>query len=209
MTQRSIKVLQPRRPIAIVRLDDLTTALELSNALLAGGITTLEFTLTNREANATITRVRQEFGERLTVGAGTILDADAAQRSIEAGAQFLVTPVLLPEVILVGKNQDIPVVCGAYTPSEIWSAWNMGAELVKVFPAGQLGPDYFKDILAPLPDLRLVPTGGVNLETCGQFLAAGAYTVAVGSNLINKDLIRKKDWQTLTELARQYVEACR
>ncbi|GAC1366787.1 MAG: bifunctional 4-hydroxy-2-oxoglutarate aldolase/2-dehydro-3-deoxy-phosphogluconate aldolase [Ktedonobacteraceae bacterium] len=209
MPQRVVKVLQPRMPIAIVRLDNLDDALEISRALLEGGITTLEFTLTNKKANEVITKVRQAFGERLSVGAGTVLDAAHALASIEAGAQFLVTPILAPDVIEVGRQRDVPVVCGAFTPTEIWTAWKLGATLVKVFPAGQLGPGYFKDILAPLPELLLVPTGGVNLETCGPFLAAGAYTVAVGGQLLDKEIIRAKDWDALRELAHKYIEACK
>ncbi len=209
MSQHTAKILQPRMPIAIVRLENLDDAIELSGALLAGGITTLEFTLTNKKANDAITKVRQTFGDRLIVGAGTVLDAENAAASIDAGAQFLVTPLLVPDVIEVGKKRDVPVVCGAFTPTEIWTAWKLGAELVKVFPAGQLGPGYFKDILAPLPDLLLVPTGGVNLETCASFLAAGAYTVAVGSQLISKEIVRTKDWDALIVLARKYIEACR
>ena len=208
MSQRSVTLLKPRQPIAIVRLDNLDDALELSQALLEGGLTTLEFTLTNSKANAVIKQVKNHFGDRLLVGAGTVLNAEAANNSIDAGAQFLVTPILALDVIEVGVERRVPVVCGAYTPTEIWTAWSAGAELVKVFPAGQLGPAYFKDILAPLPELKLIPTGGVNLETCGKFLAAGAYSVAIGSNLINKELIARKDWSTLTELARKYVKAC-
>jgi len=209
MSQRIVKVLQPRMPIAIVRLDNLDDAIELSGALLAGGITTLEFTLTNKKANDAIAKVRETFGDQIIVGAGTVLDADNAAASINAGAQFLVTPILAPAVIETGKKHDIPVVCGAFTPTEIWTAWKLGADLVKVFPAGQLGPGYFKDVLAPLPDLLLVPTGGVNLETCGPFLAAGAYTVAVGSQLLNKEIVHTRDWSALTALARRYSEACK
>ncbi len=208
MTQRVVKTLQPRKPIAIVRLDDLGEAIELSRALLEGGITTLEFTLTNKEANKVISKVREEFGDRLAVGAGTVLDEEMARAALQAGAQFLITPVLSRLVIDVGRTHGIPVVCGAYSPTEILTAWRAGATLVKVFPAGGLGPSYIKDILAPLPDLLLVPTGGVNLETCGAFLAAGAYTVAVGSQLVSKEIVRKKDWPALTELARHYVQAC-
>ncbi len=208
MSQHAERLLQPRMPIAIVRLDTLDDAVELSGALLAGGITTLEFTLTNKKANDAITKVRQAFGDRLIVGAGTVLDGYNAAVSVDAGAQFLVTPLLVPDVIEAGKERSVPVVCGAFTPTEIWTASKLGADLVKVFPAGQLGPGYFKDILAPLPDLLLVPTGGVNLETCGQFLTAGAYTVAVGSQLISKEIVRTKDWDALTTLARKYIEAC-
>lgn len=202
------QLLPPRKPIAIVRLSDLESALEMSHALLDGGISAIEFTLTNPQANEVIAKVRREYADRLVVGAGTILDAQMARESIQAGAQFLVTPVLVPDVIEVGKEMGIPVVCGAFTPTEMLTAWRAGAPLIKLFPAGRLGASYVKDVLAPLPQLRIVPTGGVNLETCKTFLDAGAYTVAIGSSLVSKELINKKDWPTLTELARRYVEAC-
>ena len=208
MAKNVEQILPPRNPIAIVRLDDLSASLEISRALLEGGITRLEFTLTNSEANKAITEVRREFGERLVVGAGTILDAEQARTSIEAGAQFLVTPAMLPEVIAVARERQVPIACGAYTPTEILSAWRLGADLVKVFPASAGGPGYIKDVRGPLPNIPLVPTGGVNLNTCGAFLAAGAYTVAIGSQLVGKDIARTKDWAGLTALARQYVEAC-
>ena len=208
MSQRSVSILHLRMPIAIVRLHNLDNALEICKALLDGGITTLEFTLTNARANEVITRIRQEFGDRMTVGAGMVLDGAMARDSIAAGAQFLVTPILALDVIEQGREQDIPVISGAYTPTEIWTAWKAGATLVNVFPASQAGPCYFKDILALFPQLKLLPTGGVNLDTCGAFLAAGAYTVAVGSQLIDRDLVRQKDWKALAALAHQYVEAC-
>jgi 2-dehydro-3-deoxyphosphogluconate aldolase/(4S)-4-hydroxy-2-oxoglutarate aldolase len=208
MTNIVEQILPLRNPIAIVRLDDLSAALEISRALLEGGITRLEFTLTNTEANKAITEVRHEFGDRLVVGAGTILDAEQAQASIEAGAQFLVTPALLPDVIAVAHERQVPIACGAYTPTEILTAWRLGAHLVKVFPASAGGPGYIKDVRGPLPNIPLVPTGGVNLNTCGAFLAAGAYTVAIGSQLVSKDIARTKDWAVLTALARQYIQAC-
>lgn len=208
MTKNIGHVLLPRMPIAIVRLDDLSDALDISKALLAGGINEIEFTLTNPRANEVISGVRQALGDRLTVGAGTVLDEQMAFASIDAGAQFLVTPALLPEVIAAGVKREIPVVCGAFTPTEILTAWRSGASLVKVFPAGQLGAGYFKDVLAPLPDIPLVPTGGVSLETCAGFLKAGAYTVAVGSQLVSKDIAHARDWIALTERARRFVQAC-
>jgi 2-dehydro-3-deoxyphosphogluconate aldolase/(4S)-4-hydroxy-2-oxoglutarate aldolase len=202
------KILPPRKPIAIVRLDDLSEAIQLSRALLEGGITKLEFTLTNQEANQAINMVRKEFGASLTVGVGTVLDAEQANASIDAGAQFLVTPALLPDVIKVARERDIPIACGAYTPTEILTAWRLGADLVKVFPASVLGPGYIKDVRGPLPDIPLVPTGGVNVGNCAAFLNAGAYTVGVGGQLVSKDLVKKQDWAALTALARQYIEAC-
>ncbi len=208
MSQDFTKILRPRAPIAIVRLDNLEEAVQLSRALLEGGIIEVEFTLTNQQALNVIEKVRGEFGENLVVGAGTVLDEGMAYAAIQAGAQFLVTPALLPDVITAGVSRNIPVACGAFTPTEILKAWRSGADLVKVFPAGQLGPTYIKDVLAPLPTIRLVPTGGVDLENCAAFLAAGAYTVAVGSQLVSKDLVENKDWDALRERARRYVEAC-
>ncbi|HEY7417899.1 MAG TPA: bifunctional 4-hydroxy-2-oxoglutarate aldolase/2-dehydro-3-deoxy-phosphogluconate aldolase [Ktedonobacteraceae bacterium] len=201
-------LLPPRKPIAIIRLDDLSAIMLISRALLDGGIDRLEFTLTNKDATEAIKRVRSEFGTHLVVGVGTVLDANMAQAAIDAGAQFVVTPVLVPEVITLCNKYDMPIVCGAFTPTEIFSAWCLGADLVKVFPAGQLGPGYIKDVLAPLPGLKLVPTGGVNLDTCSAFLAAGAYTVAVGSQLVGQALVQQQNWAALSDLARRYTQAC-
>jgi 2-dehydro-3-deoxyphosphogluconate aldolase/(4S)-4-hydroxy-2-oxoglutarate aldolase len=172
------QILPPRTPIAIARLDDLSEAIEISRALLAGGITRLEFTLTNTEANRVITEVQRVVGDRLVVGAGTVLDAEQAHTSIDAGAQFLVTPALLPEVINVARERHIPIACGAYTPTEILTAWRLGANLVKVFPASALGPGYIKDVRGPLPNIPLVPTGGVNVNNCAAFLAAIRWRLA-------------------------------
>lgn len=208
MTQASQRIIKRRQPIAIVRLDDLSEAVQLSHALCEGEINALEFTFTNELAPQAIAQVRRELGESVVVGAGTVLDTQHAEIAIEAGAQFLVTPALLPEVIDAGRRHNIPVICGAFSPTEILTAWNAGAEYVKVFPAGRLGPDYLKDVLAPLPNILLVPTGGVSLENCATFLAAGAYTVAIGSQLVDKNLVRAKDWAALTHLAKQYIRAC-
>ena len=207
MTERQ-KIIAPRQPIAIVRLEDLTESVKISRALLQGGIRTLEFTLTNRHALAVIEQVRAELQGEVLVGAGTVLDAESARASILSGAEFLVTPTYQPDVIACGRRYGVPVACGAFTPTEILAAWQSGADLVKVFPAGPLGPAYIKDVRAPLPDIRLVPTGGVNLDNCAAFLRAGAYTVAMGSSLVDKDMIRQKDWRSLATLARRYVEAC-
>jgi 2-dehydro-3-deoxyphosphogluconate aldolase/(4S)-4-hydroxy-2-oxoglutarate aldolase len=200
--------LLPREPIAIVRLDDLSSAVDLARALVAGGIRALEFTLTNAKAPAAIGRVRAELGGSALVGAGTVLDTQGAQTSILAGAQFLVTPTYQPEVIECGLQDGVPVVSGALTPTEILRAWESGATLVKVFPARTFGPAYIKDVLAPLPDLRLVPTGGVSPDNCAAFLDAGAYTVAVGSSLVDEDMITRGDWDALSHLASEYVRAC-
>lgn len=208
MTKQVDGKIQPRQPIAIVRLDDLEQAVEISRALLAGGITAQEFTLTNPRALEALAEAQRELPGELLVGAGTVLDANMAQSALVAGAEFLVTPAFLPDIIMVGRDAGVPVISGAFTPTEILGAWRAGADLVKVFPAGGVGPTYIKDILGPLPTIPLVPTGGVNLRNCAAFLAAGAYTVAIGSSLVSKELVRQQDWRTLTELAHQYVQAC-
>jgi 2-dehydro-3-deoxyphosphogluconate aldolase/(4S)-4-hydroxy-2-oxoglutarate aldolase len=204
----AITKIEPRHPIAVVRLDDLSEAVPLCRALIAGGMRIAEFTLTCADAPAAITRARGELGSEMLVGAGTVLDKDGAKRSIDSGAQFLVTPIVAPDVITTGIAAGIPVVCGAMTPTEIHAASQAGAEFVKIFPAGRLGPSYLKDILGPLPGLKLVPTGGIDVENCAAFLNAGAYTVAIGSNLVSKKVVAEKDWPALTALARKYVEAC-
>ena len=208
MTSQVIRKIQPRQPIAIVRLDDLEHAVEISRALLAGGIPVQEFALSNPRALEALVQVQKELSGDVLLGAGTVLDADMAQSAIEAGAEFLVTPAFLPDVIMVGRESGISVVSGAFTPTEILGASRAGADLVKVFPAGGVGPAYIKDVLGPLPTIPLVPTGGVNLGNCAAFLAAGAYTVAIGGSLVDKELVRTHDWYALTELARQYVQAC-
>ncbi len=200
--------LLPRRPIAIVRLDDLSAAVDIARALAEGGMTALEYTLSNRDAFTAVERVRAAVGDTLRVGLGTVLSAEDARRAVDAGAEFLVTPTLEPEVIAAAHEAGVPVACGAYTPTEIMTAWRHGAELVKVFPARSLGPAYIKDVLAPLAGLRLVPTGGVDLDNCAAFLKAGAYTVALGSNLVDGSLVRDRDWRALAARARQYVDVC-
>jgi 2-dehydro-3-deoxyphosphogluconate aldolase / (4S)-4-hydroxy-2-oxoglutarate aldolase len=152
--------------------------------------------------------VRAILPAGVLVGAGTVLDADSARASVLSGAQFLVTPAFLPDVIACGRESAVPVICGALTPTEILSAWKAGAALVKVFPAGRLGPSYIKDILSPLPNIPLVPTGGVDLENCAAFLDAGAYTVAVGSSLLDRQLVQDRDWRGLTALAGRFLRAC-
>lgn len=201
-------LLLPRQPIVIVRLPDLKHAVPLSRALVAGGIRAIEFTLTNRTAVAAIEQVREALQEEVLIGAGTVLEVEDARRSILAGAQFLVTPTYLPAVIACGREHGLPVVCGAFTPTEILVAWQSGATLVKVFPAGRLGPAYIKDIRGPLPDIPLVPTGGVDLHNCAAFLDAGAYTVAVGSSLVDQQHVDGGDWQGMSARARRFVETC-
>lgn len=195
-------------PIAIVRLDDLSKAVSIGHALAEGGVWAIEFTMTNERALAAVGEVKERLGGAALVGAGTVMDGDSAARATEAGAQFLVTPVLRLDVIEAGRERGVPVICGAFSPTEIQTAHEHGAQMVKVFPSRSLGPKYMSDLLAPLPHLRLVPTGGVNLGNCAAYIEAGAYTVAVGSSLVDPEVVARGDWDNLSELARRYAEAC-
>ncbi len=195
--------------VAIVRLADLSQAVALSRALLKGGITALEFTLTNPEALKAMAQVRDELPEfavgKAVIGAGTVLNAEAAHSSIEAGAQFIVAPNTNFGTIEECKKAGVAVMPGAMTPTEIVAAWEAGASVVKVFPARGLGPAYIKDLREPLPDLKLMPTGGVNLDNTAEYIKNGAIAVGVGGNLVDKQLIATHNWNALTEKAAAYI----
>ena len=194
------------RLVAIVRLRDGAALLEVAGALVAGGITTLEFTLTTPGAITAIERCRARFGEAV-VGAGTVLDADGARRCLAAGAQFLVSPGFDPDVIAAARVGGALAMPGAMTPTEIVVAWRAGADVVKVFPARALGPRYIADVLAPLPDVPLMPTGGVDATNAADYLRAGAVAVAVGGSLVDPAAVARGDWAALTARARALVAA--
>lgn len=195
--------------VAIVRLSEARELTRVAEAIEAGGVRVIEYTLTTPNALEAIKTVAEQFGERILLGAGTVLDAETGRAALLAGAQFLVAPNFNPAVVQLARRYGKLVLPGAFTPTEILAAWESGADLVKVFPATALGPQYIKDVLAPLPQVRLVPTGGVSLDNVGQFIAAGAAAVAVGGNLVDAKLVRVGDWAGLTEKARQLAEAVR
>ena len=195
--------------VAIVRLDDLSRAVPLTEALLRGGVQAVEFTFTNRLAARVIESVREALGEAAVVGAGTVLDPETARTAILAGAQFVVTPTLNTAVIELCRRYAVPTVIGAFTPTEMLTAWEAGATYVKVFPASVGGPGYLKDVRGPLPQLKLIPTGGVSVENAGQFIRAGAIAIAVGSNLVEAKSVANEQWGVLENRARALVEAVR
>jgi len=193
--------------IAIVRFDRSEDLIQVARAVRAGGVRVIEFTLTTPNALRIIEESVREFGQEVLLGAGTVLDAETARAAILAGAEFIVAPTLNPDVIEVCRRYSKIVIPGAFTPTEILTAWECGADFVKVFPAEFGGPAYFKAVLAPLPQVKLVPVGGVSLETAGDFIRAGAAAVAVGSNLVKKSAIAEKRFGELTELASGFVAA--
>jgi 2-dehydro-3-deoxyphosphogluconate aldolase/(4S)-4-hydroxy-2-oxoglutarate aldolase len=198
------------KTVAIVRLDSGEKLIQVADALKAGGVSVIEFTCSTPGALDMVKEVSARFGGDVLLGAGTVLDSETARMAILAGAEFIVTPALNLETIAICKRYGKPVVAGAMTPSEMLTAWEAGADLVKVFPASNIGgPDYIKAVLAPLPQLRLVPTGGVSAENAEQYLKAGAVAVAVGGNLVNKKAVANGDWDAITNEARRLVAAVR
>ena len=196
-----------RRIVAVVRTDKPEQVAPVCEALVAGGVTILEVTLTVPNAIELIAQVRKKFDENVLVGAGTVLNADSCRTAIRAGAEFVVTPVLRLGLISVAHELDTPIMVGAYTPTEAWNAHEAGADFVKLFPADKLGPGYVRSLRAPLPSLRIVPTGGVDLQTAGEFLKAGCVALGVGSSLLTREILADSKWSDLTALARKFVEA--
>jgi 2-dehydro-3-deoxyphosphogluconate aldolase/(4S)-4-hydroxy-2-oxoglutarate aldolase len=201
-------LLPPRRPIAIIRLDDLSGSERILAALREGGITLVEFALTSPGALGALAAASRDFGSAMTLGAGTVLTPEDARACIEAGARFLVTPAFVPDVIFEANAAGVPIVCGAYTPTEMLEAHRAGADYIKLFPATRVGPGYVQDVLAPLPFLKIVPTGGVTPENTADFLRAGAYSVAVSSSLVSRKAVSEGDWTEITRVARLFMAAC-
>ena len=195
--------------VAVIRADSGTQLVDICRALLAGGVTACEITMTTPNAIEAIGRASAELGDQAIIGVGTALDAETARAAILAGAQFVVSPSLDLATIAMAHRYDKPVMPGALTPTEIVTAWTAGADIVKVFPANHFGPTYFKDLKGPLPHIRLTPTGGVDLTTAADWIKAGAACLGVGSALVKKEFIKSKDWAALTGLARQYVDIVR
>jgi 2-dehydro-3-deoxyphosphogluconate aldolase/(4S)-4-hydroxy-2-oxoglutarate aldolase len=195
------------RIVAIVRLERYHRAVELARALLAGGISAIEFTLTGGGAHDAIAAARAALGDVAQIGVGSVLTADAADAAIDAGAQFVVTPALRLEAIAACRARGVPILCGAFTPTEALTAHEAGANMVKIFPARLGGPQYIRDLLAPLPFLKLAPTGGIGPENARAYLDAGAAAVGVGGNLVSAAAVAEGDWGRIKAAARAIVEA--
>lgn len=195
--------------IPVVRAKTSDVLVDIAHALVAGDVPVMEVTMTVPGAIDGIRRLVGEFGERLLVGVGSVTKPEQAEQAIGAGAQFVVSPVTVPEVIETAHKHDKVAIPGAFTPTEIHRAWQLGADIVKVFPATVGGPAYIKAVRAPMPYLNLTPTGGVDLETAGAFLKAGAVTLGAGTALVDKKAVEEGDWATITDLARRFREEVR
>lgn len=204
-----IEYLRTKCIIAVVRADsggdDLVKVVE---AVAEGGVHCIELTMTTPGALDVLKVAAERLqGADVMLGVGTVLDGETCRAAILAGAQYVVTPTLSVPAIQMARRYGIPICCGAYTPTEILSAWDSGAHLVKVFPASVGGPEYLKAIKGPLPQIPLVPTGGVELENVGDFLKAGAFALAVGGNLVAKKLVAARDFAGITKNARAFADA--
>jgi len=191
--------------VAVVRSPDSHRLVDVAKALADGGVGIMEITFTVPNALEVIRQVRHQMGDNVLLGAGTVLDPETARAAILAGAEFIVAPTLNREVIALCHRYDKLVMPGAFTPTEILSAWEAGADIVKVFPADVGGAAYFKALRGPLPQIRLMPTGGVDLSTAAEFLKAGACCLGVGSQLVDPKTVAAGDYARIRDLARQYV----
>jgi|SRR5262245_678511 len=195
--------------VAVVRAPDPGGLVEVIRALVAGGVTVAEVTLTVPNALDIVRRAKEALGDSVLLGAGTVLDPETCRAALLSGAEFIVGPTLNLDVIRLCRRYDKLVIPGAFTPSEILAAWEAGADIVKVFPAEVVGPAFFKAMRGPLPQIRLMPTGGVDLNTAADFLKAGACCLGVGGQLVDPKLVAARDFDRLRDLAAKYVEVVR
>ncbi|MGE3818130.1 MAG: bifunctional 4-hydroxy-2-oxoglutarate aldolase/2-dehydro-3-deoxy-phosphogluconate aldolase [Isosphaeraceae bacterium] len=195
--------------VAVVRAESGALLAKVVQALADGGVTAAEITFTVPDALEVIRTVRKEVGDRLALGAGTVLDPETARAAILAGAEYVVSPSVNLDVIRLCRRYDVPVMPGALTPTEVVSAWEAGADVVKIFPADLGGPAYLKALRGPLPQIKMMPTGGVDLNTAESFLKAGACCLGVGGSLVEPKAVASGDFNRLQDLAARYVAIVR
>lgn len=195
--------------VAIIRMPDRAAVPAVVRALIAGGVRALEITMTVPGAVDAIRSVSATLPDDVLIGAGTVCDAATAAAVIDAGAQFVVAPVFDPDTIRACHDRDVPIMPGCFTPTEMLSAWRLGADIIKVFPATRLGPGFLKDVRAPLPQLKLLPTGGVTPENAGEWIRAGAVAVAIGSALVDARAAAANDFSRIEAAARLAIDNVR
>ncbi len=191
---------------AVIRAKSSEHLMQVADAIKEGGVDVIEVTMTTPDALAVIEETSNKYGDDVLIGVGSVLDAETARMAILSGAEFIVGPCLDRGMIEMGHRYDKPVIPGAFTPTEIKQAWDWGGDMVKVFPASVGGPSYFKAILGPLPQIRLIPTGGVNIDSTPEFLKAGAVALCAGSALVDKQAVAEGRFDVVTETARRFRE---
>ncbi len=191
--------------VAVVRAPDGEVLMDVARALVEGGVDAIEITFTVPGAEKVLAQVAAGLGSSVVLGAGTVLDTETARVALLAGADFVVSPVVNLEIIQMCRRYSKAVLPGALTPTEVLTAWEAGADVVKVFPSDLTGPSYLKALHGPLPQVRLMPTGGVNLQTTADFIRAGAWAVGAGGSLVEKAAVANRDFARITSLAREFT----
>ncbi len=195
------------KAVAVVRIKDEEKLMNSVEALLRGGISIIEITLSVPNALEMIEKLNKTYDDKLLVGVGSVTNKGVALEAVSAGAKYIVSPILKEEIIQAAKEKEVPVMPGAFTPTEIQTAVDMGADIVKVFPADIVGMKFFKAVLAPMPDLKLMPTGGVSLDNGGDWLRSGACAIGIGSSLLDKSAIENERYEVLTENAKRVINS--
>jgi 2-dehydro-3-deoxyphosphogluconate aldolase / (4S)-4-hydroxy-2-oxoglutarate aldolase len=201
--------LKRERAVAVIRTDSIERALAAAEAAVAGGFRAIEITFSFPEAASAIAKLAHNNERDLLIGAGTILTREQAHEAAAAGAQFLVSPCVLPEVIDAARELQVVVIPGAFTPTEIYSAHSLGADIVKIFPAVKFGPEYLRAVRGPLPQIPIIPTSGVDAANVAEWFKAGAVAVGAVSTVFDPVLIQKGDWDEITKRAREFMGAVR
>ena len=205
--EETLKQITRHKLVAVVRLDDPAQLHPVVDALLEGGVRIIEATMTIPGLLQHVPQLVQRVGDEMIFGIGSVLSGDVARQAAEAGATFIVSPVTKKEIILAAHDAGCAVAAGAYTPTEIERAWELGSDVVKVFPSDTLGPSYIKGVIAPMPHLKLLPTGGVGVENVGDWLRAGAVALGVGSALVDSKAVRDGRYGFIREKAEAFVAA--
>jgi 2-dehydro-3-deoxyphosphogluconate aldolase/(4S)-4-hydroxy-2-oxoglutarate aldolase len=198
--------IKQEKVIALIRADGPDSLIDCARALAAGGLSVIELTMSTPGALSVLAKAAKEL-PNVVFGMGTVVDAATVAEAQAAGAQFIVTPCVRPAVIAACKERNLPILGGALTPTEAYNSYELGVDVIKIFPAEYFGPAYIKSIKAPFPHLNVMPTGGVTPETVGDFLKAGAYATAAGSALVNPAALKSKDWPAITKRAQEFVAA--
>jgi 2-dehydro-3-deoxyphosphogluconate aldolase / (4S)-4-hydroxy-2-oxoglutarate aldolase len=196
-----------RKAVAVIRVKEPDKLKKVIEAIHAGGVSVAEITMTVPNAIQLIERMNEELDDEIIIGVGSVLNAAVAEKAIKAGARYVVSPILKKEIIDTAHKFNVPAMPGCFTPTEIQYAFELGADVIKVFPADVVGMEFFKAILAPMPHLKLMPTGGVTLTNAGKWLNAGACAVGIGSALLEKDAIKSENYSKLTDNARLIMKS--
>lgn len=201
--------IKAERAVAVIRTDSIERALRAAKSAIMGGFRAIEITFSFAEAAEAIGKLTESNEDDLLIGAGTILNREQAHQAVHTGARFLVSPCVLPEVIDAAHELQVAVMPGAFTPTEIYTAYSLGADIVKIFPAVKFGPDYLKAVRGPLPQIPIMPTSGVDAANVAEWFRAGAVAVGAVGSVFDPELIRNGEWEALTKRAREFMEAVR